>query len=233
MAIQLILYDLDGTLVNSREDLAVAVNRTLRDLNLEERPHEELYGFVGNGVRMLLKRAVDDGHHPSGDPDERLDRALAIFREHYLNHLTDHSTLYPGVLDVLTRFSDRHQAIVTNKPMIYTDGVVRNLDLADRVGLVLSGDSTPHLKPNPAMLQAALDHFGVDAGAAVMVGDGLPDIEAARALDIPSAILTCGMGNLEEVAAAKPDFLLDRIDHLIPLVERLDGAASPTGGDPR
>lgn len=224
MPIRLILYDLDGTLVDSKEDLAQAVNRTLRDLGLPTRPHGELYGFVGNGVRMLLTRAVDD------QGPERVDEALSIFRTHYLSHLTDHSTLYPGVEQVLDRFRSRHQAIVTNKPMIYTDGVVRNLGLSGRVGLVLGGDSTPHLKPDPAIVHAALDHFGVSPSEAIMVGDGLADIGAARGAGVPIAILTCGLGDPRELRAAAPDYLIDHIEELIPLVQGLDNGAPPPRG---
>jgi phosphoglycolate phosphatase len=217
MPIRLILYDLDGTLVDTRRDLANAVNRTLTDLGLPTRPNEELYGFVGNGVRMLLVRAVGE------DPPERLAEALSVFRGHYLGHLTDHSRLYPGVEEVLAAFADRGQAIVTNKPMVYTEGVLRNLGLADRVGLVLGGDSTPHLKPNPAMLHAALAHFRARPEETVMVGDGVPDIEAARAAGIRSVILTCGLSDPEALRAAGPDHLIDHIARVIPLVAGLDG----------
>ncbi len=217
MPVQLILYDLDGTLVDSKEDLAIAVNRTLSDLGYPTRSHAELYTFVGNGVKMLLSRAVGGDTHP-----DRLTHAIDVFRGHYLDSLTTHSTLYPGVDDVLTEFSHLQQAIVTNKPMVYTDGIVNNLGLRDRVGLVLGGDSTPHLKPNPAMLNAALDHFGVAPEHAIMVGDGLPDIGAARAVGIPCALLTCGMGPPDKLRAARPDYLLDHMSELIPVVNRLN-----------
>lgn len=215
MPIRLILYDLDGTLADTREDLSRAVNRTLTDMGLATRPDEELFGFVGNGVRPLLTEAVD--HHP-----ERLEEALTIFRGHYLAHLTDHTTLYPGVEKVLAGFSDRNQAIVTNKPAIYTRGVVAGLGLDSRVGLVLSGDTVPRPKPEPDMLLAALDHFGVAPGEAVMVGDGPPDAQAARGAGVRSVILTCGM-NPENVAReAGADHLISHIEALIPIVQGLD-----------
>jgi phosphoglycolate phosphatase len=171
---------------------------------------------VGNGVRMLLTRAV------GADEPDRLERALTVFRGHYLAHLTDHSRLYPGVDQVITAFADRHQAIVTNKPMVFTEGVVRDLGLAARIGLVLGGDSTPHLKPHPAILHAALDHFGVRPEEAVLVGDGLPDIEAARAAGVRCIALTCGLTDPEALRAARPDHLVDRIDQAIPVVRALD-----------
>jgi phosphoglycolate phosphatase len=221
MPIRLILYDLDGTLVDTRVDLANAVNRTLTDLGLERRPDAELYGFVGNGVRMLLARAVGTTE------GELLERALTVFRGHYLDHLTDHSRLYPGVDAVLAAFSDRHQAIVTNKAMAYTDGVVRGLGLAGRVNLVLGGDSTPHLKPHPAMVQAALRHFGVAPDEAVMVGDGVPDVEASRASGVRSIGLTCGMGDPAALREAKPDFVVAHMEEVIPVVRALDNGAVP------
>ncbi|MBI5136369.1 MAG: HAD-IA family hydrolase [Nitrospirae bacterium] len=225
MPVKLILYDLDGTLVDSKEDLARAVNRTLADLGLPERPHGELYTFVGNGVRPLLAKAVGGEHNTA-----ELDHAIEVFRAHYLNHLTDHTTLYPGVDEVLATFGHLHQAIVTNKPMQYTAGVVRNLGLGPRVGLVLGGDSTPYLKPDPAILHAALAHFGVAPEEALMVGDGLPDVGAARAAGVPCALLTCGLGNPAELAAAAPDFLLDHIAALIPVVAGLNGGPAQAEG---
>jgi len=215
MPVSLILYDLDGTLANTKKDLAIAVNRTLADLGHPTRSHQELYGFVGNGVRVLLSRAV-------GGDAGRLKHAIDVFREHYLAHLTDHSSLYPGVDEVLAAHAHMHQAIVTNKPMIYAQGVVKNLDLAPRVGLLLGGDSTPHLKPNPAMLHAALEHFGVGPDEAIMVGDGLPDVEAAQAAGIPCALLTCGMGDANALRNAAPDFMFDHISELIPTIARLN-----------
>ncbi len=222
MPVELILYDLDGTLVDSKEDLAIAVNRTLSDLGHPTRSHEELYTFVGNGVKMLLSRAVGG----ESDPD-RLTHAIEVFRQHYLNHLTVHSTLYPGVEEVLAEFSHLHQAIVTNKPMVYTEGIVDNLGLRERVGLVLGGDSTPHLKPDPAILKAALAHFEVAPENAIMVGDGLPDIGAARAIGVPCALLTCGMGIADKLRAARPDYLLGHMSELIPVVNRLNRRTNP------
>ncbi len=220
MSIRLILYDLDGTLADTREDLSRAVNRTLTDLGLATRPHQELFGFVGNGVRPLLTEAVGEN-----DPDG-LDHALTIFRTHYLTHLTDHTTLYPGVDKVMTAFADRDQAIVTNKPSIYTAGVVANLGLKARVGLVLSGDTVPRPKPDPDMLHAALDHFGVSPEQAVMVGDGPPDVQAARSAGIRSVILTCGMNPEAVVREAGADHLIDHIEALISIVHGLDGGGA-------
>jgi phosphoglycolate phosphatase len=216
MPIRLILYDLDGTLIDSREDLANAVNRTLTDLGLPTRPNAELHGFVGNGVRMLLVRAVGEGH---GD---RLDEALAVFRGHYLGHLTDHTRLYPGVERVLEALSARHQAIVTNKAMVYTEGLVRDLGLEGRIGLVLGGDSTGRLKPDPAMLVASMTHFGVAPEETVMVGDGVPDVEAARAAGVTSIGLTCGMGDPDLLRAARPDHVVDHIERILPVIDALD-----------
>jgi len=221
MPIRLILYDLDGTLVDTRVDLANAVNCTLTELGLPNRPDEELYGFVGNGVRMLLARAV------GATEGDLLERALTVFRGHYLGHLTDHSRPYPGVEEALAAFADRHQAIVTNKAMAYTDPLVRDLGLAARVNLVLGGDSTPHLKPHPAIVQKALDHFGVAPHEAVMVGDGVPDVEASRAAGVRSIGLVCGMGDPEALLDAEPDFVVDHMAKVIPVVRALDLGAAP------
>lgn len=224
MSIRLILYDLDGTLADTREDLAAAVNRTLDDLGLPRRPDPELYGFIGNGVRMLLARAV------GATEGDLLENALQVFRGHYLGHLTDRSRLYPGVDEVLKAFADRHQAIVTNKAMAYTAPLVRDLGLETKVGLVVAGDSTPHLKPHPAMVQMALDHFGVAPDEAVMVGDGVPDVEASRAAGLKSIGLTGGMGNPDLLRAARPDHVVHHMEDVIEVVRALDRGAVRPGG---
>ncbi len=210
MPLRLILFDLDGTLADTRRDLAEAVNHTLREMSLPEKPLKELYRHVGQGVRGLLEEAVaaTGGHS--------IDDTLSRFKGHYLRGLVHHTRLYDGVDEVLTASAHLHRAIVTNKSMVYTEGVVAGLALTDRIELVLGGDSTPHMKPHPAMLQTALDHFQVAPEEALMVGDGLPDVEAAQALGIPCALLTCGMGDPEALAAARPDHLWHHISELLP-----------------
>jgi phosphoglycolate phosphatase len=223
MPIRLILYDLDGTLVDTRVDLANAVNQTLSELGLPNRPDTELYGYIGHGVRMLLARAV------GAMEGEVLENALTVFRGHYLAHLTDHSRPYPGVDEALSTFADRHQAVLTNKAMAYTEPLLRGLGITERVNLVLGGDSTPHLKPHPAMVQAALDHFGVAPREAVMVGDGVPDVEASRAAGVRSIGLVRGMGNPDLLLGAKPDFVVDHMPQAIPVIRSLDGR--PAAGE--
>lgn len=107
--IDLLIFDLDGTLIESKWDIADSVNLTLRDLGVPERPQEEIFGFVGDGVKKLLRLAVGEGNK------DLYDEALRVFRGHYLEHCLDRTSFYPGIDQVLTHFSAKPKAVATNK----------------------------------------------------------------------------------------------------------------------
>ena len=119
--IDLLIFDLDGTLIESKWDIADSVNLTLRDLGVPERSQEEIFGFVGDGVKKLLRSAVGEGNK------DIYDEALRIFRGHYLAHCLDRTTFYPGIDRVLTHFSNKQKAVATNKAIEYTNVILNGL----------------------------------------------------------------------------------------------------------
>ncbi len=207
--ISLIMFDLDGTLIDSRHDIAASVNHTFAALNLPLKPLETIYGYVGNGVRQLMIDAV-----ASWD-ESQISRALAIFEQHYLAHLLDRTLLYPGLTDLLHRFRHIPKSMATNKPLHYTLKIIEGLGLTDQFNPILGGTTSCKLKPDPEMILTTLSMRGVKPEEALFVGDSPNDVIAAHA----AGIRCCGVGyggltKREDIEAATPDFFVETVEEL-------------------
>jgi phosphoglycolate phosphatase len=181
--IRLAIFDLDGTLIDSKLDLCLSVNHALRAVGLPERSTEELATFVGEGAQRLVERAVAP----------RLDlapRALAAWWEHYPAHLLDHTVLYPGVAELLAD-APFPLAVHTNKPGRLARSILDGLGVLSRFARVVGGDEAAR-KPDPAGSRGLLAAEGVAPGDAVLVGDSLIDLETARA--VPVRFVPVGWG---------------------------------------
>ncbi len=203
--VDLLIFDLDGTLADTKDDIATAVNLTLRDFGLPEKPPEVVYGYVGDGVRRLLQRAFEDA------PPERYREALHVFRRHYLDHLLDTTRLYEGVEETLAWFGGKKKAVVTNKPIEYTRNILDGLRMSTRFDLILGGEDSLPLKPDPAMVVSAIERLAVSRDRTVMIGDSLNDIQAARSAGVKTCGVGYGLGDPEVLRAAGPDFFCDRL----------------------
>jgi len=210
--IDLLLFDLDGTLADTKADIATAVNLTLRDYGLPEHAPEQIYAFVGDGVRALLAKAFES--RGAGV----FENALTVFRGHYLAHLLDATQFYPGVPTVLAHFAEKKKAIVTNKPIEYTLKLIEGLKAREQFDAILGANSTPHLKPHPGMILKVLDDLRIAPRRAVMIGDNVNDILAARAADVPSIAVGYGLGDPEVLKAAGPDLFCERIEDVMALI---------------
>ncbi|MEX5283949.1 MAG: HAD-IA family hydrolase [Nitrospiraceae bacterium] len=206
--VKLLIFDLDGTLIESRWDIANAVNLTLRDLGLPERPQEEIFGFVGDGVKRLLRLAV-------GEMDEtRYAEALRVFRAHYLEHCLDRTRFYPGVEPVLAHFAQKSKAVATNKALEYTKVILKGLG-DHHFDYIVGGDNGFGLKPEPGMLLHILDQLGVDKEQAVLIGDSTNDINGGHNAGIRVCAVGYGMGNRERMQACQPDWFIERPEELM------------------
>lgn len=210
-SVDLLLFDLDGTLADTKADLATSVNLTLRDFGLPQHPPEHIYAFVGDGVRALLARAFESRGA------QVFDEALTVFRRHYLDHLLDQTRFYPGVETVLAHYEHKKKGIVTNKPIEYTLKLIEGLGARERFDVILGGNSTPNLKPHPEMIQRALETVSVKPDRAVMIGDNINDIQAARAASVRSVAVGYGLGEPAVLKAAGPDFFCEHIEDVIDL----------------
>ncbi len=210
------LFDLDGTLVDTRRDLAAGVNLLLADLGFDPLPVETVMRFVGRGARLLIRRTLDHV-----DPEERVrrdDPTLRRFLEHYWRVILDTTAPFPGVIDGLERLREAGlpMAVVSNKPEEPTLHIVRALGLEGFFGAVLGGDSLPTKKPEPEMLQVAAIRIGADLAGCLMVGDSDVDIDAAHNAGVAAA--WCSWGGIHPERPADPDFVVDRFEQVVDLL---------------
>jgi phosphoglycolate phosphatase len=205
---ELFLFDLDGTLADTQHDLAMAVNLTFADLGLPPLPESVIAGYVGDGVRTLIAKTLGE----SGAP--RYPEALQLFRGHYLTHLLDSTRFYPGITDLLERLSAKKRVVVTNKPMEYTMKILDGLGTRNYFDLVIGSDPSTPLKPDPHMIRRALEQCAIPAARAVMVGDGVNDILAARAVAVRSCAVGYGLAPPGQLQSADPDYFCATIDEL-------------------
>lgn len=197
--VDLMVFDLDGTLVRSGEDLIAAVNHTLRTLELPALASETVRGFIGDGVEILVSRAL--GSH-SG---ECLERAMEVFSDHYTEHLLDHTTLYPDVLTVLDHFNDKQKVILTNKTQRYAVRIAEGLGIASRFLKIVGGGYTPYAKPDPRLLQLVMEKWGVPPARTVVIGDGVNDILLARKAGALSCAFLGGLTGRDILISLAPD----------------------------
>jgi phosphoglycolate phosphatase len=191
--IRLAVFDLDGTLIDSRRDLCLAVNHALREIGLPERREEEVATFVGEGAARLVERAV-------APRQDLFERALAAWWAHYQAHLLDHTVLFPGVAELLAD-APFDLAVHTNKPGRLARAILDGLGVLARFRDVVGGDEAPR-KPDPSGTRAILARASVRPEEAVLVGDSLVDLETARAVPLRFEAVGWGLVAPERLAAA-------------------------------
>lgn len=218
---KMILLDLDGTLVDSAPDLAYSVDAMLERLGLPKRGEAQVRHWVGNGVERLVRRALTGTM--DGEPDAALyERALPLFMEIYAANTSARSVLYPGVregLDYL-RAAGYRLGCVTNKAGRFTEPVLRELRIRDYFELVVSGDTLSRKKPDPEPLLHAARYFEVGPGEALMVGDSVSDVKAARAAGFRVVCVSYGYNHGMDIRAARPDAVIDSLVQLRGLLEQ-------------
>lgn len=206
--IDLLIFDLDGTLVDTRRDLANSVNFALNALNLPALQIEEVMSYVGDGLKKLLDRSLPK------DGLENIGEVIDIFREHYREHCLDFSGFYPGVVNILNYFQDKKMTVVSNKPEEFTRLILEGLRIADFFEIILGGDSLPLMKPDPGPILHILDKLNASNEKTAIVGDGTTDIEAGKAANILTCAVTYGLKEKEVLLKIEPDFIIDDIVEL-------------------
>ncbi len=209
---QLIIYDLDGTLVDTREDITRAVNETLRQLQHPPLPQEAIIRHVGLGVRHLLRECV------AIDDPVVIERAAKIYRAYYAEHLADHSRLCPSAAEALDGFANRRQAVLTNKPQDHSERLLDLLGISARFIAILGGEAGYPSKPDPAGLRALLQRESLEPDAALLIGDSPVDIETGRRAGVFTAVVRNGFTPVEELRAAAPDALVDDLRGVVTYV---------------
>ncbi|TIS52912.1 MAG: phosphoglycolate phosphatase [Mesorhizobium sp.] len=219
-----ILFDLDGTLIDSAPDIAAAVNELLAGRDLPPLRVDQVKAMIGGGVGKLVERAFAASGAPlAGGALEEANRAMAPI---YRRHLTGLTRLMPGVREALTHFHLNALAmgVVTNKPQLAAREILLHFHLTEYLGAIVGGDAVTCLKPAPDALLLALDQLGVEPSDALMVGDSSSDVGAARAAGMPVVLLRGGYTQIpvEELGA---DLVCDSLLDLPSAMQRLQAAA--------
>ncbi len=212
----LILFDLDGTLVDSVPDLALAVDQMLQRLGREPAGEQRVRGWVGNGAPMLVRRALTGLQHPEAEPAQ-FAVAHDYFLQAYAACATEASRLYDGVRPFLQAVQQAGipMGVVTNKPVRFVPGLLEHFALSECFSLVLGGDSLAEKKPHPLPLQHAAGHFGLPASQVLMVGDSCNDVLAARAAGCPVACVSYGYNHGIPIRDSAPDWVVDSLPELL------------------
>jgi phosphoglycolate phosphatase len=216
----MLLVDVDGTMVDSVPDLAYCVDQMMVALGLPARGEAAVRNWVGNGVERLVRRALTGTL--DGEPDEALyDKAYPVFLELYRDNTSQRSVLYPGVREALDylRGAGYKLGSVTNKAAQFTEPLLRHLGVRDVFSLVVSGDTLPQKKPDPAPLLHAARELGVSPEVALMVGDSVSDVKAARAAGFQIVCVSYGYNHGMDIRDAAPDAVIDSMVELRALLE--------------
>lgn len=214
MRYQTVVFDLDGTLLDTLDDLADSVNAALRACGYPERSREEVRRFVGNGVRLLIERAV-----PAGTAEAAAERCFALFKEAYGERMCCKTRPYAGILPLLEalRANGVKCAVVSNK----YDGAVKRLSethFGGLMGVAIGERAGVHRKPAPDSVFEALKALGVDAGTALYAGDSDVDVQTAHNAGLPCAGVTWGFRDRSVLEEAGADFIADTPEQLLKIV---------------
>jgi len=211
---RLFLFDLDGTLIDSREDIARALNAVLTRMGQRALSIPKVVRFVGDGIEALMQRAL---HDVMGDePDANLVRAgVNMMIEEYGKHLLDATYLYPDVRTTLEALRWAKLGLISNKPESLSRRILSALDLAGHFSVVLGGDSMPQRKPDPAPILEAMARCDTLPCETVMVGDSRIDILAGKAAGVITCGVSCGYRGREELEAAGCDLIIDHFHELL------------------
>jgi len=210
-----LVFDLDGTLIDSKQDLVNSVNATLREMKREALPTDLVASYVGSGAPVLIRRAL--GGNPS---EEELKRALAFFLVYYEEHKLDYTRLYPGVAETLAELKSLPMSVLTNKPVKIGVKILEGLGVAQYFRSIYGGNSFETKKPDPAGAKKILSELSVAAPEAVMVGDSEVDVQTARNSGMRSVIVNFGFG-IHDRAAHPADVYVNRFEELLRLVDRI------------
>jgi len=217
---EMVLIDLDGTLVDSVPDLTYCVDEMLKQLGHPPHGEEKVRDWVGNGVERLVRRALVG--QLNGEPEEaEFERAYPRFLELYAENTSQRSLLYPGVrkgLDYLRQQGYR-LGCVTNKAKQFTLPLLRELGIHDDFEIVIAGDSLPKKKPDPLPLLHAAEQLGVKPSDAMMIGDSQSDVKAARAAGFQIVCMSYGYNHGEDIRSYHPDAVLDSLSEIRSLLE--------------
>jgi len=214
--IKAVLFDLDGTLVDSFQDIADAVNYVLAELGKPSLSLDQVRRHVGHGLRETLRGSLGI------ENNEALDRLMKMFREYYWEHCLDNTHFYAGVMEGLRKLGNYRKAVVTNKLRKFAEKIITGLGAGMYFDAILGAEDYPALKPDPRALFSACDRLGVKAEEAVMVGDSASDMDCAVSAGAVPFAVTYGLGTVDELRAAGAFSLVNSLEILSDQVDAIN-----------
>jgi len=213
-----LIFDLDGTLIDSKLDLALAVNATLEHMSRAPLAHETIYSFVGSGAATLVERALG-GTVTSAE----VEAGLAYFLSYYRAHMLDNTVTYLGVREGLDLLQHHPMAVLTNKPVRFSEKILEGLGILRYFRYVYGGNSFQTKKPDPEGINVLLRDLAIAPREAMIVGDSAVDVRTARNAGTWACGVSYGLG-AEGLRAHPPDLMLDSLVELGPLLTNWRGA---------
>jgi phosphoglycolate phosphatase len=223
-SVRALIFDLDGTLIDSKLDLILSVNAMLRQLGRRELPEETVSSYIGRGAPQLVAQALGPGAS-----EEECKHALEFFLSYYEAHKMDNTVLYPGVGETLERLGNMPMAVLTNKPVRVSVRILEALGLAEKFRTVYGGNSFESKKPDPLGANTILRELKTAPAEAMLIGDSEIDVQTARNAGTLSAIVNYGFG-AHDRAAHPADVYLDNLTDLVPLIANGDVPHAPRPG---
>jgi len=214
--VRALIFDLDGTLIDSKRDLARSVNAMLREMGRAELREETISGYIGQGAPQLVGRALGEGA-----TEEEHKRALQFFLGYYEEHKMDTTRAYPGVAEALEELAELPMAVLTNKPARISVRILNELGLKRYFRAIYGGNSFETKKPDPLGANTILREFGAAAREALLIGDSEVDVQTARNAGTLAAAVNYGFG-VHDRAAHPADFYLDHFTDLAALLNSPD-----------
>ena len=211
--VRLLVFDLDGTLVDSKQDLALSVNAMRTEMGLDPLPLDLIASYVGHGVTLLVRRSLG-----SLATSENVERGLAFFLDYYRDHMLDHTGPYPGVTEALEELAGHKMAVLTNKPVNFSREMLTRLGYGSFFAYIYGGNSFPQKKPDPMGLHKLMEDLQTPARQTVMVGDSDTDILTGRNAGVWTCGVTYGFG-AHTLAKVSPDLVIDDLRELPPLLD--------------
>ena len=205
---RLLVFDFDGTLVDTKKDIVDSVNRTLTELDLRTLDRDTLSTFIGKGVNHLMIRSLE------GTGCDDLSRAIEAFMRHYEAHLMDQTDLFPNCRETLAHFTHKENTILSNKPTRFITQILDALEWRAPFSTIIGGDLMPEKKPDPGGLHHILEQHGVRPEDTLMIGDSLVDIETGKRAGVKTCGVTYGHAGRASLESAQPDWIIDNLSEL-------------------
>jgi len=212
--VRALIFDLDGTLIDSGADLALSVNATLKEMGRPTLPDEQIFSYVGQGALRLIEQALGPG-----TAQDQCEQGLAFFLSYYREHMLDNTVTYPGVREGLAALKGMPMAVLTNKPVRFSRQILEGLGLAPYFRYTYGGNSFETKKPNPAGMEVLLRDFGAAPKQAMLVGDSEIDVRTARNAGTWCCCVSYGLGSAN-LANYPPDLLVNSLTELADQLDR-------------